>query len=558
MNHSAIQDPIQGGEPSPFRLEGPDILLREFVPADLDDFCEITAQPHIREFLPDWHVEKETRRVWLRDYEIPGSREFLEAAAQSRSVEDRMLRLAVIERSSGRFVGWCCTGIKDELPQPSREIVYGLSAACQGRGYITQAVTLLVDWLFAHTDIRLIHGLARPANVASNRVLQKCGFQPLGEIRLEDGRFLHYVLEKSVHGTPELKRKIKQTQPMDLPNEMTAAKLPHMGELYLQKATAEDAENICTLMSEIEADETRRWYTNGERPYIPGFNSLSMQIYQMREGLYDKIMLGEQLAGVVLVSTTGREHGRIDRLYLAPCMQGLGLGSQALKLIENKYPRIIEWSLDTIKCSPRNLHFYEKNGYERTGEDDEEVYYTKKIGAAGKVGAADRPTMSLACEGDTSSNSTKPQSKRDSEADFTYIPSVCRTDDALPIDLRFENHSFTRADFRRCDLTETDFMGGDLSRSTYSHLNMTQIAFNNCNLQGTKITNANLRGSRIGDSSMDGSEILHVSLRGSSIRECDLSDVRLANCDYAGMTIDGIPVSELLDIYRNRKRSNAT
>ncbi len=191
MNHASIYN-----QASSFILEGRDIRLREFVLEDLDEFCDITAQPHIREFLPDWYVDKETRRVWLYHYEIPDSRAFLETAVREGQVRDRMLRLAVIERSSGRFVGWCCTGIKDELPQPNREIVYGLSASCRGKGYMTQAVNILVDWLFDHTDTQIVHGLARPDNIASNRVLQKCGFKSLGETKLEDGVHRHYVRKK--------------------------------------------------------------------------------------------------------------------------------------------------------------------------------------------------------------------------------------------------------------------------------------------------------------------------------------------------------------------------
>ncbi len=524
MNHFSIRN-VLSSDASPFLLEGSEIVLREFAPEDLDDFCAVTAEPHIREFLPDWQVDRETRRIWLRDYEIPGSREFLEAAARDGRVEDRMLRLAAFERSSGRFVGWCCTGIKDELPAPNREIVYGLSAACRGRGYMTQAASLLADWLFAHTDIQRINGLARPANIASNRVLQKCGFEMLGEIQLEDGLFLHYALQRPSHEIPD--RKLLPDTILQTPTEnQTLSELLQKEELNLQKATAKDAETIRALMIEVEADETRKWYTGGERPYIPGFDSLSMQIYQTQSGLYDKIMLGDRLVGVMLVSTTGREHGRIDRLYLAPSAQNLDIGSQALNLVERKYPQITEWSLDTIKRSPRNLRFYEKNGYTRTGEDEEEVYYAKKIGDSPEVESAGPP----------------------------YAQNVRTGDDPLPTTPRFANRSFARADFRRCDLTETDFMGGDLSRSAYSHLNMAQAAFNNCNLRELKIANANLRCSEIGDSSMDGSEMPHVSLTGSSIRECDLSNVRLTDCDYAGMTIDGIPVSELLDLYRNRNR----
>ncbi len=191
MNHFSIHS-----DHLPFRLESRDIILREFMLEDLDAFCAIAAEPHIREFLPDWHVDKETRRVWLSHYEIPDSRECLEAAARDGQVEDRVLRLAVIERSSGRFVGWCCTGIKDELPRPNREIVYGISAACRGKGYITQAVHALVDWLFDCTDTQIVHGLAKPDNIASNRVLQKCGFEHLGATKLEDGIHQHYARTK--------------------------------------------------------------------------------------------------------------------------------------------------------------------------------------------------------------------------------------------------------------------------------------------------------------------------------------------------------------------------
>lgn len=178
-----------------FTLECRDVILREFLSGDLDEFCAVTAEPHIREFLPDWEVDRETRLVWLNDYEIPGNREFLEAAAQSRKIGERTLRLAVIERSSGRFIGWCCSGIKEELPPPNREVVYGLTADCRGKGYMTQAVIALAAWLFEYTDTVRLNGVALPGNKASNRVLQKCGFTLNGEVALEDGVHLHYVLE---------------------------------------------------------------------------------------------------------------------------------------------------------------------------------------------------------------------------------------------------------------------------------------------------------------------------------------------------------------------------
>ena len=74
-----------------------------------------------------------------------------------------------------------------------------------------------------------------------------------------------------------------------------------------------------------------------------------MQRYHIRTGRYDKIIYQGTLAGVVLVSTTGREHARIDRLYLRPSCQGAGIGSLVLDLIEHKYPQVTNWSLDSIR-----------------------------------------------------------------------------------------------------------------------------------------------------------------------------------------------------------------
>ncbi len=180
----------------PFTIGCTSIILREFLAEDLDAFCAITAQAHIRRFLPDWDVARDTRRVWLQDYEMPGNRAFLENTKKNGEISEHTLRLAIVERSSGQFVGWCCTGLKDELPPPNREVVYGISEAYRGKGYVTQAVTALADWLFANTRTSVIHGLAKPDNAASNRVLQKCGFDDLGETELEDGVYKHYSRRK--------------------------------------------------------------------------------------------------------------------------------------------------------------------------------------------------------------------------------------------------------------------------------------------------------------------------------------------------------------------------
>ena len=52
-----------------------------------------------------------------------------------------------------------------------------------GRGYATEAVQLVVDYLFATKPRHRIHLVIVPANPASRRVAEKCGFVLEGTIR---------------------------------------------------------------------------------------------------------------------------------------------------------------------------------------------------------------------------------------------------------------------------------------------------------------------------------------------------------------------------------------
>jgi [ribosomal protein S5]-alanine N-acetyltransferase len=60
-----------------------------------------------------------------------------------------------------------------------------------GRGYITEAVQLLVDYLFGAKKEHRIHLVIVPGNAASRRIAEKCGFVLEGTVRgafFNDGR----------------------------------------------------------------------------------------------------------------------------------------------------------------------------------------------------------------------------------------------------------------------------------------------------------------------------------------------------------------------------------
>lgn len=300
--------------------------------------------------------------------------------------------------------------------------------------------------------------------------------------------------------------------------------------LRLEVATEADAESIRSLMVEVERDETSRWYEKDERPIIPGYNSINMQTYHTWNNNYYKIMYDAVLIGVILIAYTGREHGRIDRFYIKPNIQNKGIGSKVLGLIEAMYPMVKIWTLDTAQKSLRNHKFYEKNGYIKMGEDEQERYYQKLVN--------------------------------------TSLKSTFKTQ---------ENSDLSNQNFRECRMDNIDVYDTSINNTTFTNVNSQSILFQNSNMTKSRFTNVNLSDTVFGDSKMTHVEICHVSLAGafihdtnlgwqgkkeplrlercelmeSSISDSNLKNVSISNCNIEGMTIDGILVTELIQVYRD-------
>lgn len=62
-------------------------------------------------------------------------------------------------------------------------IGYMLVPGERGKGYGSEAVQMMVDYLFLHKNIVRIQAETHPANIASQRVLEKAGFKKEGIIR---------------------------------------------------------------------------------------------------------------------------------------------------------------------------------------------------------------------------------------------------------------------------------------------------------------------------------------------------------------------------------------
>ena len=95
----------------------------------------------------------------------------------------------VWERETGELVGDCSLHFDTGFDE--WELSYGFRRDRWGRGYATEAAQACVRHGFETMGIEKIVADVEPANFASARVLEKCGFERVG--KLEDGRLLYEV-----------------------------------------------------------------------------------------------------------------------------------------------------------------------------------------------------------------------------------------------------------------------------------------------------------------------------------------------------------------------------
>ncbi|MCR5540383.1 MAG: GNAT family N-acetyltransferase [Ruminococcus sp.] len=96
----------------------------------------------------------------------------------------------MIELKDGTHIGELC--FKGLSADGIAEIGYGISEEYRNNGYAAEAVRAVVEWAFSNPDITAVEAESVPDNIASIKVLEKCGFVLNGEIGEEGPRWAVY------------------------------------------------------------------------------------------------------------------------------------------------------------------------------------------------------------------------------------------------------------------------------------------------------------------------------------------------------------------------------
>ena len=93
----------------------------------------------------------------------------------------------MIELNNGTHIGELCFKGLDE--NGVAEIGYGILEEHQCQGYATEAVNAVLAWAFQNPKVTAVEAETDAENMASKRVLEKCGFIANGKIGEEGPYF---------------------------------------------------------------------------------------------------------------------------------------------------------------------------------------------------------------------------------------------------------------------------------------------------------------------------------------------------------------------------------
>ena len=152
-------------------LEGKTVNLRVMEREDIDFVAEHRNDINcMGEYGPD--TEQVSKSELMKGYDNPSNIFILLEAKKF-----------IIEKKDGTRIGV----IHHFLDSPHRlmELACWLVPSERKKGYATEATQLMVDYLFLSKDIARIQAIVQVRNVASQRGLEKAGFQREGTMRDE-------------------------------------------------------------------------------------------------------------------------------------------------------------------------------------------------------------------------------------------------------------------------------------------------------------------------------------------------------------------------------------
>ena len=153
------------------KLHGKRLRLRALVPEDAAALRELVDDPEVYRYLPTFLFEKK----------------YPDVGTVIERIYDECFRESIILGVflDGEFCGLAeMYGYRDSIHKIS--VGYRLLQRCWGKGIASEALGMMIDYLYHETDIEIITASTMVENMASAKVLRKNGFSLVVRAAYED------------------------------------------------------------------------------------------------------------------------------------------------------------------------------------------------------------------------------------------------------------------------------------------------------------------------------------------------------------------------------------
>ncbi|WP_218597928.1 GNAT family N-acetyltransferase [Polaribacter sp. NJDZ03] len=177
-----------------FHLETERLLLREFRITDVEGMFELDSNPKVHQYLGKKTIKTKEEAKRMIDFIL------------KQYKENGIGRFAVIEKSSGNFIGWSGLklnkGTKESLNgfQDFIDIGYRFIPKYWKNGYGLESAIACLEYGFKTMNLDIIYGAAEIGNIGSNKILQKIGLQFVNEFKEDNELVNWYELKKENYG----------------------------------------------------------------------------------------------------------------------------------------------------------------------------------------------------------------------------------------------------------------------------------------------------------------------------------------------------------------------
>ena len=164
-------------------IETARLYLRQFTLDDLDDLSRIYSNPEVTKYLTGVRTRQETETA-------------IHTMIQ-RWEQNNFGMWALVHKIDRKMIGRCGLAFLDKTPEV--ELGYAIDKVYWNQGLVTEASFASLNYGFDILQLERIVAIARPENIASQRVIQKVGMKYEKNARYYETDVVYYSILRETY-----------------------------------------------------------------------------------------------------------------------------------------------------------------------------------------------------------------------------------------------------------------------------------------------------------------------------------------------------------------------